>query len=112
MSLVNHELELYRQNKMHPASEELMRDLFKSAFDVNGVRRRSRDRGSSENTAPPRLVFVSSHTGSLALADDGGPDAETKFQNRMFPVYRNSKAALNMVMLHYARRFEGRNWKG
>jgi NAD(P)-dependent dehydrogenase (short-subunit alcohol dehydrogenase family) len=117
---INNELELYRQNKMHPASAEL-RGLFKSAFDVNVfgaaavteafVPLLEKSEESENTAAPPRLVFVSSHTGSLALADDGGPAAETKFQNPMFPVYRSSKAALNMVMLHYARRFEGRNWK-
>ncbi|KAJ5166868.1 uncharacterized protein N7482_005649 [Penicillium canariense] len=44
-----------------------------------------------------RIVFVSSHTGSLGL--------------RVDPSGTDSKAALNMITLHYAAKFQGKGWK-
>lgn len=50
----------------------------------------------------PRIVFVSSSIGSLALH----PDYPVGL-----PIYRSSKAALNMIMLHYAFKYKDAGWK-
>lgn len=50
----------------------------------------------------PRVVFMSSGAGSLKLAHDFGFVKE-------YPAYAVSKAAENMVMLHYHHRFP--EWK-
>ncbi|KAK9482633.1 short-chain dehydrogenase/reductase [Lipomyces starkeyi] len=50
----------------------------------------------------PRIVFMSSITGSLTHRWGIPVD---------LPVYRSSKAALNMLMLHYAFKFKDAGWK-
>ncbi|PCD26101.1 hypothetical protein AU210_012533 [Fusarium oxysporum f. sp. radicis-cucumerinum] len=55
----------------------------------------------------PRIVFVSSLMGSLATkADTSSPDWYHRF-----PVYRSSKSALYMVMLHFAQLLREQGWK-
>lgn len=51
----------------------------------------------------PRLVFVSSRMGSLAVATD----KSTPFYSIDYKAYDSSKAALNMLALNYARILEG-----
>jgi NAD(P)-dependent dehydrogenase (short-subunit alcohol dehydrogenase family) len=55
----------------------------------------------SASTAP-RIVFMSSDLASLANRW-GNPVA--------LPIYRSSKAALNMLMLHYALKYKDQGWK-
>ncbi|KAI9835972.1 MAG: hypothetical protein M1837_003562 [Sclerophora amabilis] len=45
----------------------------------------------------PRIVFITSRIGSLAMASASPPSNFISL-----PMYRTSKAALNMLMLHYA----------
>uniref|UniRef100_A0A060T2U3 ARAD1A11242p n=1 Tax=Blastobotrys adeninivorans TaxID=409370 RepID=A0A060T2U3_BLAAD len=51
-----------------------------------------------EKSTNPRIVFVSSSLGSLQLAANGQLP-------RSVPAYEASKAALSMIMLHYAARY-------
>ena len=60
---------------------------------------------------PARIVFVSSHTGSLGLRIDKSSDWYQRLSNPSFPIYRSSKAALNMLTLHYAAKFQAKGWK-
>lgn len=50
----------------------------------------------------PRIIFMSSGLGSLTL--HSGPNSNNKW-----PAYSATKAALNMIMLYYWRRFP--DWK-
>ena len=51
----------------------------------------------------PRLIFVSSGLGSLELTASNHPSSGPNLQ---VPAYKSSKAALNMVMLTYAKRLQ------
>lgn len=62
-------------------------------------------------TSPARIVFVSSHTGSLTLRSDASSSWHERMSRASFPIYRSSKAALNMLTLHYAAKFESKGWK-
>lgn len=53
-------------------------------------------------SSAPRIVFISSGLGSLGLRV-GDPVG--------LPIYRSSKAALNMLMLHYACKYKDAGWK-
>lgn len=53
-------------------------------------------------SSAPRVVFMSSQMGSLANRW-GNPIS--------LPIYRSSKAALNMIMLHYASKYKDYGWK-
>lgn len=55
----------------------------------------------------PRIVFMSSRMGSLSVKTD----ATDRSAMRHFPMYRSSKSALNMLMLHYSSLFRERGWK-
>ncbi|KAK5112344.1 hypothetical protein LTR62_004307 [Meristemomyces frigidus] len=48
-----------------------------------------------------RISFTSSGLGSLKLAMEEGP-----YSGEHYPVYRSTKSAVNMVMVHYARLLE------
>ena len=50
-----------------------------------------------------RIAFTSSGLGSLQLA----LESNGQFSGVNFPIYRSSKTAVNMVMVHYARLLEG-----
>lgn len=60
---------------------------------------------------PVRIVFVSSHTGSIGLRTDKSSPFYEKQSIALFPVYRSSKTALNMLMVHYAAKFQPKGWK-
>lgn len=61
-----------------------------------------------KSTSPnPRIIFMSSRLASLAVKSD----VTDKSAARHFPIYRSSKCALNMIMLHYASLFRERGWK-
>ncbi|KAL7783183.1 hypothetical protein V8C43DRAFT_189536 [Trichoderma afarasin] len=53
-------------------------------------------------SSAPRIVFVSSFMGSLTHR----PESPVPL-----PIYRSSKAALNMIMLHYALKYKDAGWK-
>ncbi|KAL6822083.1 hypothetical protein J3E69DRAFT_368237 [Trichoderma sp. SZMC 28015] len=53
-------------------------------------------------SSAPRVVFVSSFMGSLTHR----PESPIPL-----PIYRSSKAALNMIMLHYALKYKDAGWK-
>ncbi|KAH9892368.1 carbonyl reductase [Xylariomycetidae sp. FL2044] len=53
------------------------------------------------------LVFTSSRLGSLAQRQD----ANDRYYSSMLPVYRTSKAALNMLCLHYATLYKDAGWR-
>lgn len=55
----------------------------------------------------PRIVFLSSQLASLGTKAGGVHPSCA----RNFPAYRCSKAALNMLMLHYAAVYGNRGWK-
>ena len=60
-----------------------------------------------EKSPAPRVVFTSSVLGSLtqrAASND-------RFYSVMLPAYRTSKAALNMLCLHYATKYKEAGWK-
>jgi NAD(P)-dependent dehydrogenase (short-subunit alcohol dehydrogenase family) len=61
--------------------------------------------------SPPRIVFVSSHTGSTGLRSEQSSGIWEKLRSPSFPTYRSTKAALNMRTLHYAALFEEQRWK-
>jgi NAD(P)-dependent dehydrogenase (short-subunit alcohol dehydrogenase family) len=59
-------------------------------------------------SAAPRIVFISSNLGSLTLK----ANFESGISRIPVPIYRTSKAALNMLMLHYAKTYENeKKWK-
>ncbi|KAK1244170.1 hypothetical protein MKX08_002308 [Trichoderma sp. CBMAI-0020] len=55
-----------------------------------------------EASPAPRIVFISSSIGSLTHQWDHPVG---------LPIYRSSKAALNMIMLHYAFKYKDAGWK-
>lgn len=55
----------------------------------------------------PRIVYMSSRLGSLTTSQDVGSGLDRQW----FAVYRSSKTALNMLMLHYSRLYHARGWK-
>lgn len=60
-----------------------------------------------KSTAGARLVFTSSGLGSLAQRTD----SNDHYYSVMLPIYRTSKAALNMLCLHYAVKYKDAGWK-
>lgn len=62
-----------------------------------------------EKSRHPRVVFVSSHTGSLTLRSDPTNPWYERLHRGTAPIYRSSKAAVNMLTCHYADKFE--SWK-
>lgn len=83
-----------------------LRKIYKDIFDVNTF-------GAAVTTeaflpllnksSAPRIVFMSSELGSLAASSEKFPV--------LLPVFRSSKSALNMIMLHYAKKHKEKKWK-
>ena len=88
------------------------RKLFESTYHVNvfgsaAVTEAFIPLLEKSTSAAPRIVFISSGMGSLATkAMPNEPSAKT-----MLPIYRSSKSASNMLMLHYAAVCGARGWK-
>ncbi|KAJ5771042.1 uncharacterized protein N7511_003093 [Penicillium nucicola] len=121
---INNELNVFLQQpnpqeQSNPdASSDLaqLRKLYHDAYDVNVF-------GAAATTeafkpllakavdSPPCIVFVSSHTGSMGLRNEQSSGIWAKLHSPSFPIYRSTKAALNMLMLHYSALFEDRGWK-
>lgn len=92
------------------------RQLFRDVYEVNVfgaamVTEAFTPLLEKSTTAPARIVFVSSHTGSLGLRVDPSGAEYAKWSRPSFPIYRSSKAALNMLTLHYAAKFQDKGWK-
>ncbi|MCJ1301134.1 hypothetical protein MMC08_003933 [Hypocenomyce scalaris] len=61
----------------------------------------------AKSTKTPRIVFISSTVGSLQMRTD----PKTATRRTPFAEYPSSKAALNMLCLHYAVKYENEGWK-
>lgn len=104
---------------VHPTGDDL-RDLFRRTYEVNVFGAGAVTESFIpllSNSEKPNIIFVSSHTGSLALAETGSTTfqgrlvGDAKFKLPSFPIYRSSKAALDMLLLHYANRFVAKGWR-
>ncbi|KAJ5180694.1 hypothetical protein N7492_003904 [Penicillium capsulatum] len=117
---VNNELALFwkHQNSRNqePSSLLELRQLYRDAYEVNlfgaAITTEAFTPLLEKSVAhPARIVFVSSHTGSLSLRTDPSTEFYAKMKTPSFPIYRSSKSALNLLMLHYAAKFQDRGWK-
>lgn len=92
-----------------------LRKLYRDAYEVNlfgaAAMTEAFKHLLAEAISPPRIVFVSSHTGSLGLRSDSSSKMWAQLSDPSFPIYRSSKAALNMLTLHYAGLFKEKGWK-
>ena len=61
----------------------------------------------SKSIKTPRIVFISTSSASLQMRID----PTTLTRRSLFPEYPVSKAALNMLCLHYAVKYEKEGWK-
>lgn len=92
-----------------PITPVVSRELFEKTFAVNVFGAAACTEAfipllSASTASPPRLIFISSRMGSLSCRADPASHSN-------FPIYRSSKSALNMIMLHYATKFAGQGWK-
>ena len=92
-----------------PVTPVVSRELFEKTFAVNVFGAAACTEAfipllEKSKALPPRLIFISSRMGSLATRAD--PESHNNF-----PIYRSSKSALNMIMLHYATKFGPKGWK-
>ncbi|KAJ5682317.1 hypothetical protein N7462_005482 [Penicillium macrosclerotiorum] len=103
-----------------PSSQSLdlaqQREIFRSVYEVNlfgaaQVTEAFTPLLEKSSVSPVRIIFVSSHTGSMGLRLESSGADYAKFSRPSFPVYRSSKAALNMLTLHYAAKFQEKGWK-
>lgn len=117
---VNNELALFWKQQASGNNEPLslteLRQLYREAYDVNLFGAAITTEAFTpllENSVakPVRIVFVSSHTGSLGLRTDPSSDFYEKMKSPSFPIYRSSKSALNMLTLHFAAKFQEKGWK-
>lgn len=88
-----------------------VREVFREQFDTNlfGVAQVTEVFAPllKKSSTGARLVFTSSWMGSLAQRND----VSDRYYQSMLPVYRTSKAALNMLCLHYAMKHKDDGWK-
>ncbi|KAJ5553240.1 hypothetical protein N7494_002618 [Penicillium frequentans] len=116
---INNELSLYsKQQESKESKPDLaaLRQIYRDAYEVNLF-------GAAITTEaftpllekaiakPARIVFVSSHTGSIGLRVDQSSNFYERMSQPSFPVYRSSKTAMNMLTLHYAAKFKEQGWK-
>lgn len=92
-----------------PDTPVVARDLFEKTFAVNVFGAAACTEAfipllEKSTALPPRLIFISSRMGSLTTRADPA-------SHNNFPIYRSSKSALNMIMLHYATKFGPKGWK-
>ncbi|KAJ5380359.1 carbonyl reductase [Penicillium cataractarum] len=87
-----------------------LQETFRACFDVNAFGPFLVTEAFTpllKKSHNPRVVFMSTGLGSIT--DRLNPDDQcAAFQ---FPVYRSSKAALNMIMAHYAALYAKDGWK-
>lgn len=117
---INNEMQLHleemKQQEASSSDLSQLRQLYREAYEVNvfgtAITTEAFTPLLEKATAlPPRIVFVSSHTGSLGLRTDKSSEFYEKLSKPSFPIYRSSKAALNMLTLHYAAKFQAKGWK-
>ena len=93
-----------------------LRQIYREAYEVNvfgaALTTEAFTPLLEKSTAKPaRIVFVSSHTGSIGLrVDKSSPFYEVQ-SAPTFPAYRSSKTAVNMLTVHYAAKFKSNGWK-
>lgn len=104
--------------KLEQAKPQLatLRQLYRDAYEVNlfgaaAVTEACTPLLEKAAVGPARIVFVSSHTGSIGLRVDKNEPEWEKWSRPSFPIYRSSKAALNFLTLHYAAKFNEKGWK-
>ncbi|KAJ5633783.1 hypothetical protein N7528_001625 [Penicillium herquei] len=117
---INNELTHYwkqqeskEENKLDLAA---LRQIYREAYDVNLFGAAITTEAfipllKKANAKPARIVFVSSHTGSIGLRTDPSSDFYERMSRPSFPAYRSSKTAMNMITLHYAAIFKEQGWK-
>lgn len=97
--------------ELAPVPTDNLRETFLKTFDVNvfGAAITTEIFAPLLNASPavhPKVIFTSSTLGSLSIKQRKGTSSDDK----IVPVYRSSKAALNMLTLHFADVGRKRGW--
>lgn len=92
-----------------PVTPVVSRELFQKTYEVNVFGAAACTEAfipllEKSTALPPRIIFISSRMGSLSVRTDAASHSN-------FPIYRSSKTALNMIMLHYASLYGPKGWK-
>lgn len=94
-----------------PNGAPMTREMYQETFNTNvfgaGITTEAFVPLLKKSTRVPRIVFVTSSLGSLGRKAEGIHVSS----QREFPIYRASKAAMNMLCLHYAMAFKDKGWK-
>lgn len=87
---------------VHPDAFESTRDLFSKTFNTNVFGTAAMTEAALpllKKSNHPRVIFVSSTMGSLAVSGD----SSTFFYDKDYKAYDASKAAVNILAVNYAR---------
>lgn len=91
-----------------PNGAPMTREMYQETFNTNvfgaGITTEAFVPLLKKSNKVPRIVFVTSSLGSLGRKAEGIHVSS----KREFPIYRTSKAAMNMLCLHYAMLFQRR----
>lgn len=94
-----------------PNGAPMTREMFQDTFNINvfgaGMTTQAFIPLLKKSTKVPRIVFVTSSLGSLGRKAEGTHPTS----KREIPIYRASKAAMNMLCLHYDMLFKEAGWK-
>jgi NAD(P)-dependent dehydrogenase (short-subunit alcohol dehydrogenase family) len=94
-----------------PNGAPMTRAMFQDTFNTNvfgaGIMTEAFIPLLKKSTKVPRIIFVTSSLGSLGRKAEGTHPSS----KREFPIYRASKAAMNMLCLHYDMLFKEVGWK-
>ncbi len=94
-----------------PNGAPMTREMYLETFNTNvfgaGLTTEAFVPLLKNSTKVPRIVFVTSSLGSLGRKAEGTHVSS----KREFPIYRASKAAMNMLCLHYDGLFKEMGWK-
>lgn len=93
-----------------PAPDSSLRSEFEQVYSVNTFGAAVTTESFLpllEKSSSANIVFVSSALGSLTMR----ANPENKYYNGLGAVYRSSKAALNMLALHYAKIGREKGWR-
>jgi NAD(P)-dependent dehydrogenase (short-subunit alcohol dehydrogenase family) len=89
----------------------MTREMYQETFNTNvfgaGMTTEAFIPLLKKSTKVPRIVFVTSSLGSLGRKAEGTHVSS----KREFPIYRSSKAAINILCLHYTIIFKDAGWK-
>ncbi|KAJ5664051.1 hypothetical protein N7507_004782 [Penicillium longicatenatum] len=120
---INNELSLHwkqqenkEESKKRKPDLPVLRQIYRDAYEVNLFGAAITTEAfipllEKATSRPARIVFVSSHTGSIGLRVDQSSSFYEKMSRPSFPIYRSSKTAMNMLTLHYAAQFKEQGWK-